>query len=135
MQTGNRGFTKAGSVWAGKPKLTFPLSKNFFLLFSFFVLIVFYFVVGALYMKTVRSAEGWDLIPNRELWASLGSNIKVCKRKRSEVSTCFGKKFVFLFAERRRKGKEFHCQSFLLSRSLLFCPFLTLSLTHPFFTL
>lgn len=38
---------------------------------SLTVLIVVYFVGGALFLKFARGAEGMDIIPNREFWSDL----------------------------------------------------------------
>ncbi len=44
--------------------------------FSFFVAVVVYFAGGIAYMRFKNHAEGLDMIPNLEFWASLPGLIK-----------------------------------------------------------
>jgi len=41
------------------------------------VLVILYLVVGVIIMKTVKKAEGANLIPNVDFWKSLPSVVKV----------------------------------------------------------
>ncbi|XP_077979005.1 cation-dependent mannose-6-phosphate receptor-like [Glandiceps talaboti] len=52
------------------------LSAGTILCIIFIVLVTLYIVVGILYMKFVREAEGTDLIPNKMFWISLPGLIK-----------------------------------------------------------
>ena len=45
--------------------------------FRFFVLLVVYFVAGAVFLKFRRGAEGVEIIPNVEFWKSLPGLIRV----------------------------------------------------------
>ena len=44
---------------------------------SFFAALFLYFVVGTLFMRFGRNAQGTDMIPNKNFWVSLPQLIKV----------------------------------------------------------
>ena len=48
-----------------------------FSLYRFSVLVVLYLVVGMLFMKFGRGAQGKEVIPNVDLWIALPGYVKV----------------------------------------------------------
>ncbi|XP_033631813.1 uncharacterized protein LOC117293562 [Asterias rubens] len=60
------------------PSPSSGISPGTILCILFSVLVVAYFVGGALFLRFGRHAQGKEIIPNYEMWVGVPENIKVC---------------------------------------------------------
>jgi len=67
------------SPYGCKIELQKGLSTGSVLVILFFIFVGIYFIGGAIALKMLRGATGWEMLPNHNFWIELPSLVRVSR--------------------------------------------------------